>query len=418
MNARFLGIGVGIAVVLIVGILVSQKSNRVPTPKVSVDFTPPKIDGEALMPGAERKASREKEALTAEIERLKREAEQAKQEHAIALEQQRSEAEKARRSQEEATAERERDKVLVLQQQKEREKAAKAQAEQLKQQAVSDAEEKERAAARQDYERYRADLKEGEALVTIVVRNRLSTPIPNTAKFTMAGTSFSTYNGMVGVTNRDAVVSDQERPLVPRGDGTFEFTITVRSKSPGVPFTLAKDTVPVMDYQPALFVKAYVPDNFEGWKKGGTPAGQAAAQQASNAKIEELLNLAIPKYYECLITDYPTRAARNAARIVGGGKTLEDALIARFQIKLSSHQPPDTKLDRELGSKAKESFEKLLSVAKAKYLEALPTGSHRSAVQTAADNSERLSDALMQLKSPELVMKGRTPTDLQVRSTK
>lgn len=270
----------------------------------------------------------------------------------------------------------------------------------------------------QQLERLRANLKEGELLITVVIRNRLTTSAAEEyAAFKLDDTVFVPTQIFVGVTTQESVLTDQQRWISPRADGKYEFTITARSKSPGVGFKVDKGSkFDAGTTTLAGFIEAYSPYDAEGWQRRALGENEVnALKLASDEKAAALLAKAIPKYYQLLVTEYPDQAARKASEAVGGGQFLNKALLARFKVVGRKHQPPDTKLDREQGTITIEAFKKVVDESKRKFFELRPTSSTNAAAWSAGDGSLRIHDLLVRIDEPEKSHSNAPdPADLEV----
>ena len=80
-------------------------------------------------------------------------------------------------------------------------------------------------------ERYTGDKAIG--LIAIVIEDSVTTAVPETTIFTANGFDYVVDQPYIGVTTQDAVVSDQERLITERTDGTFVFTVPVTAEQTG-----------------------------------------------------------------------------------------------------------------------------------------------------------------------------------------
>ena len=80
-------------------------------------------------------------------------------------------------------------------------------------------------------ERYTGDKATG--LIAIIIEDSVTTAVPETTIFTANGFDYVVDQPYIGVTTQDAVVSDQERLITERTDGTFVFTVPVTAEQTG-----------------------------------------------------------------------------------------------------------------------------------------------------------------------------------------
>jgi hypothetical protein len=70
-------------------------------------------------------------------------------------------------------------------------------------------------------------------LVTLIIANLLTTSVPQDTLFTSGSLVYVTAQSFVGVTSIEAVVTEQQRLIVARADGTFSFTVPVEAQTAG-----------------------------------------------------------------------------------------------------------------------------------------------------------------------------------------
>ncbi|KKN53284.1 hypothetical protein LCGC14_0603840 [marine sediment metagenome] len=80
-------------------------------------------------------------------------------------------------------------------------------------------------------ERYTGDKATG--LIAVIIEDSVTTAVPETTIFTVNSFDYVVDQPYIGVTTQDAVVSDQERLITERTDGTFVFTVPVTAEQTG-----------------------------------------------------------------------------------------------------------------------------------------------------------------------------------------
>jgi hypothetical protein len=98
--------------------------------------------------------------------------------------------------------------------------------------------------------------------VTIIVSALASTTVARGAVFTASGKTFTSDAAYTAKTSASNVITDTDRALNPRGDGTYEFTINVTASEVGSDSQLIKDTVLVPSSAINNFVKAVATNDF------------------------------------------------------------------------------------------------------------------------------------------------------------
>lgn len=78
-------------------------------------------------------------------------------------------------------------------------------------------------------------------LVAIIISTKVTTAVPAGTIFTSSGFDFTTLTPFVGVTEPESVLSDQERLIEDREDGTFVFTVPVEAVEAGSGPQIDKD---------------------------------------------------------------------------------------------------------------------------------------------------------------------------------
>lgn len=77
---------------------------------------------------------------------------------------------------------------------------------------------------------------------TIILQALVSTVVPAETVFAAGGLQFGLDTTYVGVTTQEAVLSAQQRLIVPRNDGTFAFTVPLTASSPGSIYNIKRNT--------------------------------------------------------------------------------------------------------------------------------------------------------------------------------
>lgn len=98
--------------------------------------------------------------------------------------------------------------------------------------------------------------------ITIIIQNLLTTPINQGTIFTANGLTYTNALSFVGVTTQAAVVSNQQRLIVPRNDGTFAFTIDVTATAVGQAYNAKRATQFAVNPAPPGIIEAVAAQDF------------------------------------------------------------------------------------------------------------------------------------------------------------
>ena len=112
--------------------------------------------------------------------------------------------------------------------------------------------------------------------ITIVIQNLLTTQIVQNTIFTANGLAYTNTQTYVGVTTQAAVVSTQQRLIVPRTDGTFAFTIPVVATAVGTTSNAKRGTDFTVSPSPAGIIDAFATADFTGGLDSQTNADLVA----------------------------------------------------------------------------------------------------------------------------------------------
>jgi hypothetical protein len=114
---------------------------------------------------------------------------------------------------------------------------------------------------------YRVTRKEGTTTagtVVIIISYLRSVSIPVTTIFTANGLNFVVTQPYVAVTDAASVLTDQQRLISARSDGTYSFTVPVVASAAGSDYNLRVGTRFSMDPTVTGFVDAYALEDFSG----------------------------------------------------------------------------------------------------------------------------------------------------------
>jgi hypothetical protein len=168
--------------------------------------------------------------------------------------------------------------------------------------------------------------------VTLVVQNLLTTPVPQGTQFTANGLIFITTKSFVGVTTAEAVVSDQQRLLVARSDGTYSFIVDVEAQESGAAF-VRRNTRFVVAPAVAGLIDAFATQDFTEGSAQQTNADLVALFKtslapktfASRVHIDALLREKLPAITDVSIIGFADaemlRDRHNIFELSHGGKS-------------------------------------------------------------------------------------------------
>lgn len=137
---------------------------------------------------------------------------------------------------------------------------------------------------------YRVERREGEptyGTVTIVIRNKVTTMIPGDTQFTAYGITFIPLQAYVGVPSEESVTSDQHRLITDRADGTYSFTVPVKSVESGAYF-IKKDTVFTIKPTNSAIVQVVATEDFDEGRE--TESNSAMLQRAWQGITDKVLS--------------------------------------------------------------------------------------------------------------------------------
>lgn len=100
--------------------------------------------------------------------------------------------------------------------------------------------------------------------ITVVVSDNVTTVIPSDLQWSVGSLLVSTLYPVVARTYGSDIISTNDRPLIARGDGTYEFTVPVVAVEPGISSNLKANSGAVPGSPVPRFVKAYVSADFVG----------------------------------------------------------------------------------------------------------------------------------------------------------
>jgi len=102
--------------------------------------------------------------------------------------------------------------------------------------------------------------------IAVVISENVTTVIPGGYLWTAGSTKFQTLYPVVARTFGSSVVSGNDRTILPRGDGTFEFTLPVIAVTAGPAGNVRSGIAATPDILPARFLKAQTAQDFTGGK--------------------------------------------------------------------------------------------------------------------------------------------------------
>jgi len=181
---------------------------------------------------------------------------------------------------------------------------------------------------------YRVERGEGtkaEGQVTIIVATFTTTTVSVGTVFTANGVNFVTTQTYSGVTTADAVVSDQQKEIQPRSDGTYGFTIPVEAEEVGA-VEVRRSTRFAVVPEPAGLVDAVAAEDFSGGSDTETNSelierfklGISPSTFAGRVHIQSLLREEVPNLQASSITGFGDpemlRDRHNIFAVSQGGK--------------------------------------------------------------------------------------------------
>jgi hypothetical protein len=101
-----------------------------------------------------------------------------------------------------------------------------------------------------------------DGLVAIVISANVTTAVPEGTLFTANGFDFTVTTSYVGVTDPAAVLTEQERLIEARGDGTFVFTVPVEAVDDGSDAQITKNTRFTVSPSIANQIDVFAPEDF------------------------------------------------------------------------------------------------------------------------------------------------------------
>jgi len=98
--------------------------------------------------------------------------------------------------------------------------------------------------------------------ITIIISANLTTSIQQGTLFTANGLNYTNTQTYIGVTEQEAVVSDQQRLIELRSDGTYAFTIPVEAEETGSAYQARRNTRFTMSPAPGNLIDAVAAEDF------------------------------------------------------------------------------------------------------------------------------------------------------------
>lgn len=133
--------------------------------------------------------------------------------------------------------------------------------------------------------------------ISVVVSENVTTIVPSGTTWSVGSIKFTPIYPVVARVFGDNIVSGNDRPLLARGDGTFEFTVPVVAEVAGTDGNVRAGLAATPSIAPARFVKAFTTEDFSGGKSEETISelitrisnGIPAAVAAGGENIKKLL---------------------------------------------------------------------------------------------------------------------------------
>lgn len=182
---------------------------------------------------------------------------------------------------------------------------------------------------------YRVTREEGTkstGQITIIIAALATTTVGVGTVFTSNGVNFVTTQTYSGVTEADAVVSEQQRLITARVDGTYGFTIPAEAEVAGAAGDIRRSTRFTVSPEPAGLVDAIAAVDFSGGSNTETNSelierfklGISPSTMASRIHIQALLREAVPNLQVSSITGFGDpemlRDRHNIFAVSHGGK--------------------------------------------------------------------------------------------------
>jgi Baseplate J-like protein len=102
--------------------------------------------------------------------------------------------------------------------------------------------------------------------LTVVISDNITTVVPSGGIWTIGTTSFQTQFPVVARVVGGSLVSSNDRPLISRGDGTYEFSLPVLAIDKGTAGNIRANTSATPSFSLPKFVKAVTREDFTGGK--------------------------------------------------------------------------------------------------------------------------------------------------------
>jgi uncharacterized phage protein gp47/JayE len=182
---------------------------------------------------------------------------------------------------------------------------------------------------------YRVERTQGtkaSGYLTIVISALSTTTVPQGTTFTADGQDFTTDQTYVGVTEQEAVTSDQMRLISARTDGSYAFTIPVTAASAGSASQIRRNTRFTTDTSIAGVVDIFATQDFTGGTDTETNAqlidrfntGISPSTFAGRVQIEALVRETVTDTKDVSITGFGDaemiRDQHNIFGMSAGGK--------------------------------------------------------------------------------------------------
>ena len=182
---------------------------------------------------------------------------------------------------------------------------------------------------------YRVERQEGaksSGQVTLVISALATTTVAEGTVFTANGVEYVTDQTYTGVTVSDAVVSDQQRLITARTDGTYGFTVPVEASEAGAAADVRRNTRFTLSPAPAGLVDAFAAEDFTGGSNTETNAelierfqlGISPSTFAGRVHIESLMREEVPSIESMSIVGFGDaemlRDRHNIFALSHGGK--------------------------------------------------------------------------------------------------
>lgn len=156
--------------------------------------------------------------------------------------------------------------------------------------------------------------------ITVIINENITTSLQQGTTFTANGLNYLLAQTYIGVTEADAAVSDQQRLITLRSDGTYAFTVPVEAEETGSAYQARRNTRFTMSPAPGTLVDAVAAEDFTG----------GADTETNQELVNQLANGVTPSVFsgraqiEALIKDTVTDTVAVSTTGFGDSEMLRD----------------------------------------------------------------------------------------------